>query len=163
MPFSRKQRPNKLTRGIKGLISFFALFLAVGLLLFQLISSILLATNISSLAALRSAAAAIFPLTIAIYFGFLAQLKIPAQESKAPIINNFVIYLFWSMILFGLDSVNDLVQFPLEELLYSTTLAGMIWRYKQQDSFQALLACCYGVLSGALAAVILFGMNPARL
>jgi hypothetical protein len=163
MPFSRKQRPDKLTRGIKSLISLFALFLAVGLLLFQLTSSVLLAASISSWIWLRSLAAALFPLTIAIYFGFLAQLQIPARESKAPIINNYVIYLFWSMILFGLDSVNDMAQFPLEELLYSATLAEMVWRYKQQNSFQALLACCYGVLSGALAAVILFGMNPAQL
>lgn len=163
MPFSRKQRSDRLTRGIKSIISLSALLLAVGLLLFQLTSSVLLAASMSSLTGVRSIAAAIFPLTIAIYFGFLAHLQVPARESKAPIINNFVIYLFWSMILFGLDNVNDMVRFPLEELLYSSTLAGMIWRYKQQDSFQALLACCYGVLSGALAAVIFFGMNPTRL
>lgn len=163
MPLHQKQRPNKLTRGTKSLISYFVFFLAVGLLLFQLISSIIIAASISSWAGMRSLAAAAFPLTVAIYLGFLARLQIPARESKAPIVNNFVIYLFWSIILFGLDSVNNLVDFPLEELLYSSTLAGMVWRYRQQHSLQALLACCYGVLSGALATVILFGMNPVQL
>lgn len=163
MSIQRKRNSSSLTRGGKGLVSFFAFFIAVGFLLFQLLSSVFLAMSLSSWIGIRSIAAAFFPLSVAIYLGFFAQPKIPRRESRAPIINNFVIFLFWTMLLFGLDGSNDLVGFPLEELLYSSTLAFMVWRYKYQDSFKALLACCYGVISGSLAAIILFGINPTAL
>lgn len=148
---------------MRGIISFFVFLVAVGFLLFQLCSSVLLAFSLSSWTGFRSLAAAAFPLSVAIYLGFLARMKVPVRESRAPLINGFITFLFWTMLLLGIDDNNDLVRFPLEELLYGTTIAVMIWRYKYRDSFKALLACCYGVISGSLAAVILFGMNPAAL
>lgn len=167
MSSHHRRQSTSWTRGIRGLISFFALFLAIGILFFQLTSSVFLAFSLSSWTGFRSIAAAIFPLSISVYFAFLARPQVPKRESRAPIINNFVIFLFWSMLLFGIDGNNDgsqdLVQFPLEELLYSATLSVMILRHRYRDSFKHLLACCYGVLSGSLAAVILFGINPVRL
>ncbi|WP_204137936.1 hypothetical protein [Halomicronema sp. CCY15110] len=163
VPLRRKSPANSWTKGLRGFISFFALFVAVGFLLFQLVSSILLAFSESGWIGFRSLAAAAFPLSVAIYLGFLARMKVPIRESRAPIINSFILFLLWTLLLLGIDRSNQLVQFPLEELLYGSTIAAMIWRYKYRDSFKALLACCYGIISGALAAVILFGINPTAL
>jgi len=163
MPSRLKQRSTNWQKGIRGIVSFFAFVIAAGFLLYQLFSSVLFAFSLSSWVGLRSLAAAIFPLSVAIYLGFLARMKVPTRESRAPLINSFIIFLFWTMLLLGIDSNNSFDRFPLEELLYGTTIAVMIWRYKYRDSFKALLACCYGVISGSLAAVILFGMNPAAL
>lgn len=163
MSSRRKRRSSSLTKGAKGIISFFALVFAVGLLLYRLSYSVFTAFDESYWVGIRSISAALFPLSVAVYLGFIARMRVPSKDSRAPVINNFIVFLFWTMLLLGIDSRNTLERFPLEELLYSTTVAVMIWRYKYRDSFKTLLACCYGVLSGSLAAVILFGMNPIAL
>jgi len=163
MPTRFKQRSVSWQKGMRGTISFFVLAIAIGFLLFQLFSSVFVAFSLSAWIGLRSLAAAIFPLSVSIYLGFLARVKIPTRESRAPLINSFIIFMFWTMLLLGLDGNNDFVSFPLEELLYGTTIAIMIWRYKYRNSFKSLLACCYGIISGSLAAVILFGINPTAL
>jgi hypothetical protein len=129
-------------------------------LLYQLFSSVVFSFNYSVVTGTRSLAAALFPLIVLIYLGFIARLQIPTRESRAPIINSFIIFLFWTMLVLGIDISIETPYFPIEELLYSLTLAAMLWRYRYRGSFTALLACCYGVLAGALAAVIVFGMNP---
>ncbi len=159
----QKQRSKVSIRGAKGGIHILALVLAVGLLLFQLSSSVVYAMTLSSWAGMRSLAAALFPISVAFYFSFLAQLKMPANRSRAPVINNFVLFLLWTLLVLGIDGSSQLETFPLEELLYSLTLAFLIWRYKRQESLADLLACCYGILSGALASVIIFGWNPTTL
>jgi len=163
MPSRLKQRSVSWQTGMRGTVSFFACVIAVGFLLYQLFSSVFLAFSLSAWIGFRSLAAAAFPLSVAIYLGFLARMKVPVRESRAPLINSFIVFMFWTMLLLGLDGNNDFVGFPLEELLYGTTIAVMIWRYKYRDSFKALLACCYGIISGSLAAVILFGINPTAL
>lgn len=163
MPSRLKQRSVNWQKGVRGTVSFFAFAIAAGFLIFQLFSSVFLAFSISSWVGFRSLAAAVFPLSVAIYLGFLARMKVPVRESRAPLINSFIIFLFWTMLLLGIDGSNAFIRFPLEELLYGITIAVMIWRYKYRDSFKALLACCYGVISGSLAAVILFGINPTAL
>lgn len=163
MPSRLKQRSVNWQKGVRGTVSFCALAIAAGFLIFQLFSSVFLAFSVSSWVGFRSLAAAVFPLSVAIYLGFLARMKVPVRESRAPLINSFIIFLFWTMLLLGIDGSNELIRFPLEELLYGTTIAVMIWRYKYRDSFKALLACCYGIISGSLAAVILFGINPTAL
>ncbi|WP_155523578.1 hypothetical protein [Nodosilinea nodulosa] len=156
MQSRRRPLAGDWTRGSKGLISFFVLFLAVGFLLYQLFSSVFLAFDYSFGAGARGLAAALFPLIILVYLGFIARLQVPTRESRAPIINSFVIFLFWTMLVIGIDINKQVPYFPVEELLYSLTLASMLWRYKFRGSFKALLACCYGVLAGALAAIIIF-------
>ncbi|WOD38012.1 hypothetical protein [Nodosilinea sp. E11] len=151
-----RQSSSDWTKGSKGLVSFFVLFLAVGFLLYQLFSSVVFAFDYSTGSGVRSLAAALFPLTVLVYLGFIARLQVPTRESRAPIINSFVIFLFWTMLVLGIDLNNQTAYFPIEELLYSFTLASMLWRYKYRGSFKALLACCYGVLAGALAAIIIF-------
>lgn len=147
-----------MTKGSRGIVSFFVLFLAIGFLGYHLLFNVVSAFGESAGSGIRSLAAAIFPLTVAIYLGFIARLRVPARESRAPLVNSFVIFLFWTMLVLGVERTLEMAQFPLVELLYSLTLSGMVWRYKYQDSFKSLLACSYGVLAGALAAVIVFGM-----
>lgn len=164
MPFKQERKRSRLKlTGVQGGIHVFVLVLAVGLLLFQMFSSTIFAFTEDYWFGIRSLAAAVFPLSVALYFSFLARIQLPTNRSPAPIINNYVIFVLWTLLLFGLDGTNELIGFPLEELLYSLTLAFMVWRFKRQDSFKDLLACCYGVLSGSLAAIIVFGWNPTTL
>ncbi len=159
MSYRRKRRSGSLTTGLRGLVSFCVLFIAMGFLFVQLFSSVWLALGIGSLTAVRSLAAAILPLLVAVYLGYIARLRVPANESRAPLINGFIIYTFWTMLVLSIDETSEYRRFPLEELLYSSTLAFMIWRYRYHNSFKSLLARSYGVVAGALGAVILFGMD----
>ena len=163
MQTRRRQPSNDWTKGSKGVISFFVLFLALGFLLYQLFSSVLFAMGYSSGAGSRSFAAALFPLTVFMYLGFIARIQSPTRESRAPIINSFIVFLLWTMLVLGVDINNETPYFPIEELLYSLTLAAMLWRYKYRGQFKALIACCYGVLAGTMAAVIVFGINPVAM
>ncbi|TVQ12218.1 MAG: hypothetical protein EA368_04295 [Leptolyngbya sp. DLM2.Bin27] len=147
---------------MKGILSFFVVFLAVGFLLFQLFSTVSFAFGESSVFGLRSLAAALFPLIVSAYISFVAQLQIPTRESRAPVINSFVTFLFWTTIILGIDTGVQIVEFPIEELLYSLTLATLLWRYRR-SSFSSLVACCYGILAGILASVIIFGTNFVRI
>lgn len=163
MPTTRKRRHDKWLRGSRGFTSILVLTFAAGLFLFQLGSSIILAFSISQWAGIRSVAAASFPLSVAVYFAFIAKISIPVNASRAPVINNFVLFLLWTLMLFWIDSNINFERFPLEELMYSLTLAFMIWRYKRQESIIDLVACCHGILSGTLAALIFFGWNPMEI
>ena len=121
-------------------IHVFALIFAVGLLLIQLLTSISAAVSESSWLGIRSVAAALFPVSVAVYFAFLARLKLPTNRSRAPIINNFVFFVLWTLLVLSIDGSVQTISFPLEELLYSLTIAALIWRYKRQNSFKDLLA-----------------------
>jgi hypothetical protein len=147
---------------MRGILSFFVIFLAIGFLLFQLLSTVSFALDESSVVGLRSLAAALFPLIVSAYISFVAQLQIPARESRAPVINSFVTFLVWTTIVLGIDTGVQIIAFPIEELLYSLTLAALLWRYRK-SSFSSLVACCYGILAGVLASVIIFGMNFVRI
>ncbi|MGB3310162.1 MAG: hypothetical protein WBG32_17690 [Nodosilinea sp.] len=156
MQSRQRQNSDDWTKGFKGILSFFVFFLAIGFLLFQLISSIVLSFGYSFGVGARGVAAALFPFIVLIYLGFIARLQVPTRDSRAPVINSFVIFLFWTMLVIGIDIVKVTPYFPVEELLYSSTLSAMLWRYKYRGFFKALLACCYGVLAGGLAALIIF-------
>ncbi|HSM80761.1 MAG TPA: hypothetical protein VLS96_03695 [Nodosilinea sp.] len=158
---TRRDRPTRSwTRGKQGIASFFVMFSAVGFLLYQLMAKVLFAFAESPSIGIRSLAAALFPILVLVYLGFIARLQMPVRESRSPIINNFIVFLFWTMLVLGIDASIQLVNLPVQELLYSFTLAAMLWRYRYQDSFKSLIACSYGVLAGALAAIIIFGLNP---
>ena len=163
MSIGRRPRSDKWLRGSRGFTSIIALVFAAGLLVYQLLSSIVLAFSQSQWVGTRSLAAALFPISVVVYFAFIARVKVPVNASRAPVINNFVIFVFWTLMLFWIDGNVNFVRFPLEELIYSITLAFMIWRYKRQESIIDLVACCYGILSGSLAALIFFGWNPIEM
>ncbi|TVQ05343.1 MAG: hypothetical protein EA368_19455 [Leptolyngbya sp. DLM2.Bin27] len=157
MPYRQSQTSSRLSKGVKGVISFAVTFLAGGLLLLRLFASMAEAFDGGAAVGLRSVAAAVLPLMVSIYLGFVAQPQMPVRDSRAPIINNFVIFLLWTMLIIGVDQRVGEVEFPLIELLYSLTLAAMLWRYRYLNSLKSLIAASYGVLAGALAAIVLFG------
>lgn len=159
MQTRRNPPPGNLTRGSQGIASFFVLFLAVGFLIYQLFSAVLFTFSDSPGAGIRSLAAALLPLLILVYLGFIARLQLPVRESRSPVINNFIVFLLWTILVLGIDASVDLSNVPVEELLYSCTLAAMLWRFRYRDSLKSLIACSYGVLAGALAAVIIFGID----
>jgi hypothetical protein len=163
MQSRRNQTSKSWMKGSQGIMSFFVLFSAVGFLLYQLFTTVAFAFGDSPLAGLRSLSAALLPLFVLAYLGFIARLQIPARESRAPVINSFIIFLFWTMLVLGIDASLQLTNIPIEELLYSATLAAMLWRHRYQDSFKSLIGCSYGVLAGTLAAIVLFGINPIAL
>lgn len=162
MQYRRKKMPEAPTKGLKGILSFFVIFLAIGFLLYQLFSTVLFAFGASPVLGLRSLAAALFPLIVAAYLGFVAQLQIPTRESRAPVINSFVTFLFWIMIVLGIDTGMEIIEFPIEESLYSLTVAALIWRYRNRSSFSSFVACCYGILAGISASIVIFGTNFVR-
>lgn len=157
MQYRRKRPEDSMTQGAKGLISYFVMFFAIGFLLLQLVARILWTFGDSSEAGFRSIAAAVLPLMISAYMGFIARPLMPVRDSRAPIINNFIIFLLWTVVVIGVDRSIGVGDFPLAELLYSVTLAAMLWRYRYLDSLKSLIAACYGILAGALAAIIIFG------
>jgi hypothetical protein len=157
MQYRRRRPSHGLTQGTKGLLSFFVVFMAIGFLVVQLFSRVLWAAGDSPEAGLRSLAAAVLPITISAYFGFIARPKMPVRDSNAPVINNFIIFLLWIVLVIGVDRSLGAILFPVAELLYSVTLASMLWRYRYRDSLKSLIAACYGVLAGALAAIVVFG------
>ncbi|HEY9735672.1 MAG TPA: hypothetical protein V6D06_05290 [Trichocoleus sp.] len=138
-------------------MNYITVTLALSLLLFNLVGPILINFATDFILGLRSLAAGILPILAAVYVGFLLNLKIPANESRAPAVNNFVIFTLWTLLLIGLDETYDFQGMPLKELLYSLTLATLIWRYKRLNSFETLVSCCYGIVCGWLAALVLFG------
>lgn len=106
---------------------------------------------------LRSLAAAALPLLLAFYLGFLSRVKVPTNRSRAPLINNFILFIFWTALIMGLIRTIETGEFPLLELLYSLTLAAVVWRYRQSASFSALAACSYGIICGGLFFTVVFG------
>lgn len=94
-----------IMRGFRGGAHILAACLAIGLLLFQLASSVISAFDQSYWIGIRSLAAALFPISVALYFGFLIHIRLPENRSRAPVINNYVIFVLWTLILFGLDGI----------------------------------------------------------
>jgi hypothetical protein len=162
MPYSRipsRQRSSHpgVPTALRRALNYVTVTLALGFLLTNLIAPILVSFANDFGLGLRSLAAAVLPLLIAVYVGFLSNLKVPANDSLAPAINNFVIFTLWTLLIIGLDQTYDLIGVPFRELLFSLTLAALIWRYKRRNSFETLVSCCYGIVCGWLAALVLFG------
>lgn len=134
-----------------------ATIIAVGYLVLVLTVAILSSFAEGLGLGVRSLAAAIVPLLIIFYLGFLSGVEFPANRSRSPLINNFVLFSLWTLLVMSLVAAANAVWFPLLELLYSLTLAGMIWRFKQGAAFSHLAACSYGVICGSLLFTVVFG------
>lgn len=150
---SSKKGSNNFRQGIDIL----AIIIGVGLILGYLIVTITYAFYDGAWPGLRSLAASILPLLVTVYLGFLIRLQLPTRESQAPKVNNFIMFILWTMLILGLADYLAFSRFPLAELLYSLTLAALVMRYQRHKSLKDLAACCYGIICGCLGALILFG------
>jgi hypothetical protein len=142
---------------LRRLLNYTTVTLALGFLLANLFIAILLSFNVSFSFGLRSLAAAVLPILVTVYVGFLSNLKVPVNDSFSPAINNFVIFTLWTLLVIGVTQSYEVSNLPVRELLYSLTIAALIWRYKRRNSFEGLASCCYGVVCGWLTALVLFG------
>ncbi|MDA0672958.1 MAG: hypothetical protein O3C67_04520 [Cyanobacteria bacterium] len=138
-------------------INAIVLLIALGLLLSNLGGAIAASFQQGVGPGIRSLAAAGVPLLAAFYVGYINRLKVPANHRGAPVVNSFVMFTLWTLLLFWVDGQIDLPAFPLQELLYSCTLAFMVWRYQRPRALRTLAACGYGVIVGWLGTLILFG------
>lgn len=157
MPISHQSPKVVRSQGPRKALNLLVTVLAISYLVFVLTVAVLENFSNGIGLGLRSLAAAILPPLIVFYLGFLSQVKLPSNSSRAPLINNFVLLTLWTLLIMGLVAVVESFSFPLLELLYSMTLAGMIWRYKHGRTFASLAACAYGILCGSLLFTIIFG------
>lgn len=163
MPYTRLPSRKKTSDsngvpvGLRRALNYTTVTLALMFLISNLVGPIILNFANGFGSGLRSLAAGVLPILIAVYVGFLINLKVPANESLAPAVNNFVIFTLWTLLIIGLDQTYEFMGAPFKELLYSLTLATLIWRYKRRNSFETLVSCCYGIVCGWLSALVLFG------
>jgi hypothetical protein len=158
MPSQSSDSTAARSRNLRRTINAVALVLGLALLIGNLWGAINDSFARSALAGWRSVAAALVPLLIAFYGGYMTRLKVPSNRSEAPVVNNFVVFALWTLMLFWLDARINFVAFPFQALLYAGTLAFMAWRYNRPYPFRTLAACGYGVIVGWLGTLILFGV-----
>ena len=149
----RRSRP--LIYAMHRLMFTIALASIVGLL----VGAVIQAFAISPEVGIRSFAAAALPPIIIAYSSFFSPSakRLPERVLE---VNLFVIALIWMVLLLIL--VNTLsVRFnnslPLGEFLISLTLSVMIYSIKR-FSFKSRLSCSYGILSGFLVHLLIFGL-----
>ncbi|MBD1996020.1 hypothetical protein H6F88_14330 [Oculatella sp. FACHB-28] len=144
------QRPRLLLR----VLSFLAIALCIGVIAGFLISFIVEAFSISLGQGIQSLCAGALPLIVISYITYFTPLLQPPRI--IPTFNIYFVFALWTLALFILsalwrDGGNDI---PVAEMLFSFTLS-MILSISNRISFEAFLACAYGVLTGFLLYVAL--------
>jgi hypothetical protein len=132
--------------------------LALSILLTFLISFIVSAFSVSLRQGIQSLAAAVFP-PLSISYVVIFTDIFQARNTRIPAFSLYFISTLWMLILLvmmqELSNGDSPLPFPLVEMLFSLTLAVLIWIYRGL-SFRALRACCYGLVSGVLMYLIAF-------
>jgi hypothetical protein len=151
----RKSRP--LVYALNRLVVVVAIATLVGLLL----SAVVQAFAINPEVGLKSLAATALPPIILTYSNFFSRPIQPQQRVLE--VNLFALALIWILVLLILVNFVTL-QFnhtiPLGEFLISLTLSG--WYYfTKRLSNRSQLSCSYGILSGFLLYLLIFGL-PSR-
>jgi hypothetical protein len=152
---SRRNRP--LVYALNWFVVVIAYAAMVGLLL----SAIAQAFIVSPEAGLKSIAAAALPPIILTYSNFFSRLaKRPEQAVE---INLFLIAVLWIIMLLlfvNLITARFGYGVPLSELAISLTLSGLFY-FNRWVSRPSMLSCAYGILSGFLVYLLIFGL-PSR-
>lgn len=152
---TRKNRP--LVYALNRLVTIIAIATIVGLLL----STVIQAFSVNLETGLRSLAAAALPPIIITYSNFFSRsVKLPEQVLE---VNLYAIALIWILLLLTLVNFITLrfnYSLPLGEFLISLTLSALFYFTKRLSS-KSLLSCSYGILSGFLVHLLIFGI-PSR-
>lgn len=136
----------------------FAITIAVATIIGLLIGSVIEAFTISPEVGVRSFAAAALPPIIITYSSFFSRSVKPPEQALET--NLYALALSWVLVLLiVVDFVNDRFNhsIPLGEFLISLTLSGLIYSIKRL-SLKSRLSCAYGILSGFLVHVLIFGL-----
>lgn len=152
---TRRNRP--LVYALNRMVTIVAFAAIVGLL----ISAIIQTFAVNPEAGFRSLAAAALPPILVAYSNFFSRpVKLPDRVME---VNLFAIALIWILLLLTLlDFITSRFEYtiPLGEFLISLTLSALFY-FTKRLSAQSLLSCSYGILSGFLVYLLIFGV-PSR-
>ncbi|MBF1999591.1 MAG: hypothetical protein IGS50_02590 [Synechococcales cyanobacterium C42_A2020_086] len=152
---TRKARP--LTYLVHRLVIAVAFAIIAGLLLSSLSQAFAIDLQTGS----RSLAAAALPPIVLAYATFFSRTsRTPRSAGQALEVNLYIIALIWTLVLLILvDFTGSRFngQLPLGEFAISSTLSTLVFLMRQV-SFASLLSCAYGILSGFLVHILLFGL-----
>lgn len=150
---TRRNRP--LVYAANRLLTITAIAAVLGLLVSAIIQSFAVGLDVG----FRSLAAAALPPIILTYSSFFSRSVKPPSDSVLEV-NLFAIALLWILILLTL--INFITfrfnhTIPLGEFLISLTLSALFYLTKRLSS-RSLLSCSYGILSGFLMYLLVFGL-----
>jgi hypothetical protein len=158
---SDRRFPEGDQRGNRPLIyalNWFVIVIAYAVMIGLLLSVIAQAFIASPETGLKSIAAAALPPIVLTYSNFFSRAtRVSGQVVE---INLFVIAILWIvllLLLLNLFAVRFGPTVPLSELVISLTLSGMFY-YNRWISRPSLLSCAYGMLSGFLIYLLIFGL-----
>jgi hypothetical protein len=133
-------------------------FLSLSVLIAFLVSMMVNAFSAGLQQGVQSLAATLLPPLSISYIVVFTEL-FEGRNVRVPQFSLYFVSTIWMLIL--LLVMQDLVEevtwlaSPTMELLFSITLASLIWIYRGL-SYRALRACCYGIVSGVLMYLISF-------
>jgi uncharacterized membrane protein len=136
---------------------------AIGTIIGLLLSAIVSAFAVGPETGLRSLAAAALPPIVLTYSNFFSPRRSAQSSQRVLEVNLFAIALIWILLLlilvdFVTRQFNHTI--PLGEFVISLTLSALISAMRI-FSMRSLLSCSYGILSGFLLYLLIFGM-PQR-
>jgi len=139
------RKPRLLLR----VLSFLAIALCIGVIAGFLISFIVEDFSISLGRGIQSLCAGALPLIVISYITYFTPLLQPPRI--IPTFNIYFVFALWTLILFIVSALwrNSGNDIPIAEMLFSFTLS-IILAISNRISFDAFLACAYGVLTGFL-------------
>lgn len=136
----------------------FAITIAIAAIVGLLIGALIEAFAINLEVGVRSFAAAALPPIIIAYSSFFSRSMKPPEQALE--VNLYAVALVWVVVLlFMVDFITGRFNhtIPLGEFLISLTLSGLIYLTRRL-SFKSRLSCSYGILSGFLVHVLIFGL-----
>jgi ABC-type multidrug transport system fused ATPase/permease subunit len=154
----RKSKP--LTYAWNRLVSATSIAIIIGLLL----SLINRAFAISGEAGLRSLAAAALPPLVITYITFFNRSpgsRSPKETNKVTDVNLYFVSAIWTIVLLIFTNfVNSYFNYsiPLGEIAISITLSVLVF-FSRNLSAKSFLSCSYGIVSGFLVHILLFGLQ----
>ena len=154
----REERRSRQTRPLAHAFNRIIISLANAVLAGTLLSQTIKAFAMNGELGIRSLATAALPPIVVAYFAFFSRGVKPAQRSSE--ISYFLVFAGWIMLLLmfiNFEGVTYNLGMLLGQFALSTTLS--IWILLARSlSFRAVLSSSYGILSGFLLYILLFGI-----
>lgn len=133
-----------------------ALICSIIFLLSSLIYLVVDAFSQSLWFGIRSLAGCILPAVVLYYLNVFTPIFNIKNNNRN--VNLFVVYGLWTLFILVLGSAWDFNPIPLFEVFFSFTLTSLFFRIKKHAEKQKLASSCYGVLTGLLVYISIFGL-----